>query len=147
MESVLFGKEPYGSIFNKLPKKVYYKPIHLGEANWDILNKDTTFEVKFRDLLKFDSIFSKQDYDFIKRQYYSLKESIWKLSFKKIRFVKEKKAKIFEYSVPLFSYDYKRAIFWRFYYKGPVWAYSELHAYKLVNGKWVIDFIISGWIA
>ncbi len=148
IKSVLFNNESYQSIFNKLPKNIYYKPIHIGKADWDMLNpKDTIFEIKFQDLHKFDSIFSKQDFEFIKNQYSSLKDTIWKLTFKQIKLKKKYRPKYFKYSIPLFAKDFKHAIFWRYYYRGPVSAYSELHIYKWENGKWLIEFIISGWMA
>ncbi len=63
MEAVLTSSADYKSVFNKLPKKVFYKAINIGKANWDS-KMDTTFEEKFRELYRYDSVLSKEDFKF-----------------------------------------------------------------------------------
>jgi hypothetical protein len=146
METVLTSSAPYESVFNKLPKKVFYKAIHIGQANWHS-KMDTAFEKKFKDLYRYDSVLSKQDFTFFKDQYYSMKDTTWNFSTTRIKLKKKYKPGYFKYSIPLFTKDFKRAILWRYYYRGPLYAYSELHIYKFENGKWVIERLVGGWMS
>ena len=148
MSDVLTSQQPYESAFNKLPKKVYYKPIHIGNANWDYrdLSDSVAFVDKFYELLKKVNL-SNEDIDFLEKQYFGIKDTTWNLNINKVSFKKKYRKKRFKYSVPLFNKDYTLAVFWRYYYCGSLCAYSELHTYRLVGNKWILDILITGWIS
>lgn len=148
MNDILTSEEPYQSAFNKLPKKVFYKPIHLKDANWDFrdLPDSTSFEIKFEELLKKVEL-TQEDINFLQNQYSGIIDTTWQLSIKKVSFKKKYRKKQIKYSIPIFTADYQTAIFWRYLYCGSLCAYSEVHTYKLVNGKWELDLLIQGWIS
>lgn len=148
MSDVLITQAPYESAFNKLPKKVYYKPIHLRDANWDFRNlPDTTgFSVKFDALLRKVNL-SNEDIEFLAKQYLAIKDTTWNLNIEKVSFKKKYRKKHFKYSIPIFNKDYTLAVFWRYQYCGSLCAYSELHTYRLVGGNWILDKLIDGWIS
>ncbi|PTX14354.1 hypothetical protein C8N40_11118 [Pontibacter mucosus] len=148
MQDVLTNKEPYQSAFNKLPKKVFYKPISLKTASWDLreLPSETEFEIKFDKLLEKVEL-TKEDVAFLKAQVNGFNDTIWNLAIPRISLKKKHKKNYFVYSVPIFTKDFKKAVFWRYMYCGSLCAYSELHTYKLYKGKWVIDEYIAGWIS
>lgn len=139
-------KESYGSIFNKLPKRVYNKPIHIGSASWT-LGSDTSFHAVFKMIYDGEHALPSDDVAFIREQYYGIKESSWGFKSADIKFKKKRGRRIYEYSIPLFTRDCNRAIFWRYWSGGPLYAYSELHLYTRVNGSWKLEKILAGWIA
>jgi hypothetical protein len=147
MVEVLTRKESYSSIFNKLPKRIYFKPIHIGKANWRLSDSENyDFELVF-DKLYHDSDLSKEDLEYMKSQYVSTNETTWNFKHKKLKLKKRHRAGDYQYSVPLFTRDGTRAIMWRYKYCGSLCAYSELHMYNLKNGKWEITELIHGWMS
>lgn len=60
-------------LMNRFPRRIFYKPVSWHEANWDVNESSGSpidFESKFLEILRLDSIFSKDDFDFFKKQYY-----------------------------------------------------------------------------
>ncbi|MBL7851793.1 MAG: hypothetical protein JNN04_12895 [Cyclobacteriaceae bacterium] len=143
---VLHSKEPYSSIFNKLPKRIYNKPIHIGSASWTF-ETDTAFQAVFKILYTGEHALPSEDVVYIQKQYYGIKESAWAFKSSNLKFKKKRGRRIYEYSIPLFTKDHDKAIFWRYWSGGPLYAYSELHLYSRINGVWKIDKILAGWIS
>ena len=149
MIEVLTSKESYGSAFNKTNKKVYYKPIHIGQANWSIFEKsyeNFDFKIRFKKLFERSDL-NKTDLSFMENQYQTIKETEWNFVPQKIKFKKKYRKNYFKYSIPIFNKDKTLAIMWRYQYCGSLCAYSELHIYELKNGNWKIKELIEGWIS
>jgi|GEM_PF-5730636 len=147
MIKTLTFKESYKTTFNKLPKKVFISPIHIGKADWRNLDdKDLSFEKVF-EILNTNTNFSDEDLGFMKTQYETIKETTWNFKHEKIKFQKKKGKMQFQYSIPLFNKDKTIAIMWRYIYYGPEHSYSELHLYQVKNGNWEIIELIAGYIS
>lgn len=85
MVEVLTRKESYWSIFNKRPKRIYFKPIHIGKANWQLSeSKNCDFEIVF-DKLYHRSDLSKEDLEYMRSQYVSIVETTWNFNYKKLK--------------------------------------------------------------
>lgn len=137
-------------LMNKFPRKVFYKPTNWSKANWNVneLSYDTlSFERKFKEILKLDTIFTPQDFIFFKKQYYGQKDTVWKINSGKIRFKENININFFKYTIPIFSVDYKYALVWEYFYCGRLCAYSNLYIYKFVDNKWIEYLWINGWIS
>ena len=149
MIHLLVTKTTYKNAFNKDFKKIYYKPIHIGKANWsmyDKLNENLSFEVRFKKLFKRSDL-NKNDFDFMKNQYQTIKDTEWNFEHRKLKLKKIYRKNYFKYSIPIFNKDMTLAIMWRYKYCGSLCAYSELHIYEFKNGKWKIKELIDGWIS
>jgi len=147
MINVLTFKESYKCPFNKLPKKVFALPIHIGKADWRNLEDESlAFENVFQ-ILYNNSKLSNEDLVFMKEQYESIKNTNWNFNHDMIKFQKKKSKKQFQYSIPIFNKDKTLAIMWRNIYFGPEHAYSDLHFYQLKDGTWEIVEYIAGYIS
>ncbi|MBB6682435.1 hypothetical protein H4O20_13375 [Aequorivita sp. 609] len=149
MIEVLTSKEPYGSAFNKTNKKVYYKPVHIGQANWSIFEKsyeNFDFKIRFKKLFEREDL-NKSDLFFMENQYKTIKKTEWKFEHRKLKLKKKYRKSYFKYSIPIFNKDKTLAIMWRYQYCGSLCAYSELHIYELKDGVWKIKELIEGWIS
>jgi hypothetical protein len=150
MIGVLTSKVPYESRFNKLPKRIFYKPIHIGEAGWNFLKKEDArklpFDKIFYQLLSKEK-FSEEDLAFLRAQYNTIKDTTWNFTHRSIIFKKKHRINYFEYSIPLFNKQRNIAVMWRYTYCGSLCMYSELHTYELFDGKWVIKEFIAGNMA
>ena len=149
MIEILTSQEPYASAFNKTSKRIYYKPINIGQANWSISEKsyeNFDFEIRFKKLYERSDL-NKNDLSFMENQYQTIKETEWNFEHQKIRFKKKYRRNYFKYSIPIFNKDKTLAIMWRYKYCGSLCAYSELHIYELKDGVWRIKELIEGWIS
>ena len=149
MIEALTSKEPYQSSFNRTNKKVYFKPIHIGEAPWSISPKsyeDLDFKVRFKKLFERSDL-TASDLKFMQEQYESIKDVKWTFKHKNLKLKQQYRKNYFKYSIPIFNKKRTLAIMWRYQYCGSLCAYSELHIYEWKNEKWIIKELIDGWIS
>lgn len=95
------------------------------------------------ELKTFDSIFTKEDEDFMVKQIKSIKDTIWRKRIPGAIRKKKCNNKCFDYSLPLFSKDKKHVIVQRGYQCGLLCAYSGKFIYRRTDkNRWelVINF-------
>ena len=149
MIQVLTNPENNENAFSSSNKKVYYKPIHIGKANWSISEKSYNnydFEIRFKKLFHREDL-NKNDLTYMKEQYESIKTTKWNFDNKNLILKKKYKKNYFKYSIPIFNKDKNLAIMWRYKYCGSLCAFSEVHIYELKNGRWKIKELIEGWMS
>jgi hypothetical protein len=141
----------YPKRFYHHSKRIYDKPVAWSEAdwdnndiNWDSLNFENIF-FSIRDSLK--NHFTKNDIEYFKDQYNNQIIVNWNVRCKKIRFLKKPKSDYYQYTIPLFSKDLKTALFYEYYFCGPVCAYSAIWIYKKDGEKWIRQRYLIGWMS
>ena len=125
--------------------------LHWGLADWDgrwDRSEDVIFSTKF--ILTIDSLeeyFTKEDLQFFEDQYNGQIINDWNIKSRNSRFKESFKIDYYEYSIPLFSKDFKSAIFYRYYVCGSLCGYSALWIYQWDGEKWVRTKRIKGWMS
>ena len=151
IENEIKMKSSYPKRFYHLSKRIYCKPIHWGNADWDmsyICSDTIKFEYKFlsiKDSLR--KYFNEIDLGYFKEQYYKQIISNWTMKSKYVRFLKKPKIDYYEFTIPFFTKDLKTAIFYEYYYCGPVCAYSAIWIYNWDGNKWIRSKYLDGWIS
>jgi hypothetical protein len=149
-----YSEEPKGK-----PKLVYYKI-----ANWDtstffadrkkgiqdISSSNYLFPGQ-RDWKWIDTIFSKEDREYLYQQFNSQKDTIWKTNFRKTKLskeIKQKKPNRYYISLPLFSLNKKYVIIKQVYYCGSLCAYREFKIYRRKgDDSWEYVGSANSWIS
>ena len=136
----------------KLGKKVlYYKPESWKTAQTNMYGpfSDTlSFEDKLYLFLEQDTIFSKEDKVFMSEQYDSELINEWKIKFNNCRYTKRFGKNNHQITIPLFSKDLKKVLFWKYFYCGSVCAYAQLYIYKKNEEKlWVLIGTHGFWMS
>ncbi|MFT4224336.1 hypothetical protein [Dysgonomonas sp.] len=138
-------------------RQIYYKIL-----KWDINNfipKDSTLINKYKfdvDQMyiytrraKTDTIFDKEDRNFILEQFKAVKDSIWHNKFTNTKLLKNKsQTNSYYYSIPLFSLDKKYVIIHKQFYCGSLCAYGGYYLYRKVDeDNWEYVTTIHGWVS
>ncbi len=142
---------------NPKKKRIYYKIL-----NWDITNfipKDSTLINKYKfDIdekyiytrrAKTDTLFKKEDKNFIFEQFKAIKDSIWHEKFTESKLIKNKNnSNRYYYSIPLFSIDRKYVVIHRQFYCGNLCAYGGYYLYRKIDDDvWEYVATIHGWVS
>ena len=88
------------------------------------------FEDRFKYFLEQDTIFSSQDIKFIKSQYDSEIISDWTVEFQNVNIKNGAKLNYHIVTIPLFSEDKSKVIFWKFFYCGSLCAHACIYIYE-----------------
>ena len=97
-----------------------------------------------------DTLFKKEDRDFLFLQYTSIKDSTWHQPFKRSAMLKQKleTPNWHFYSVPLFSRNRDYVIVFKEYYCGPLCAYGGYYVYRKKGArKWERITGVNTWIS
>ncbi|MFC6999418.1 hypothetical protein [Rufibacter roseus] len=132
-------------------KKIFKKSIswkaamiHVGGPFEDTLS----FESKFYHFLKQDTIFSKEDIDFLSQQYESEVQGNWETDFNGSKMVKSSGNNVHHITIPLFSVDKRKVMFWKYFYCGSVCAHACVFIYEKANeSSWKLINKYGCWIS
>lgn len=97
-----------------------------------------------------DTTFKQVDKDFIFRQFVTAKDSIWRHRFPHSKVIiakKQKRARRYYYTIPLFSADKQIVIIMKEFYCGDLCAYGGTYIYKKVGDKWKLFAEVNKWMS
>ena len=97
-----------------------------------------------------DTTFKQVDKDFIFKQFVTVKDSIWRHGFpysKLISAKKQKRARRYYYTIPLFSVDKQTVIIMKEFYCGDLCAYGGTYIYKKSGDKWKLFAALNKWMS
>jgi len=94
-----------------------------------------------------DTIFKKEDRDFLFLQFNSIKDTIWHDNFSQSELT-QKALNAHFYSIPLFSLDRNYVIISKEYYCGSECAYGGIFVYRRINENiWVFVTSVVTWVS
>jgi len=114
-------------------KRILNRPVSWKEAMVHVSGpfEDTlSFENKFYWFLKKDTIFTREDVAYLSQQYESEKPGIWKKEFEGAKFANRSGVNVYAVTIPLFSKDKSRVMFWKYFYCGSLCAYACVYIYE-----------------
>ncbi|MCX2738447.1 hypothetical protein [Pontibacter anaerobius] len=132
-------------------KKLYYKPeswkkamVHISGPMGDTLS----FEIKFYRFLSKDTVFTKEDVAFLSQQYEAEKQNVWETKFEGANLVKSSGRNVHEFTIPLFSIDKSKVMFWKYFYCGSLCAHACVFIYEKVDeNNWKLVSKYGCWIS
>ncbi|AUC16541.1 hypothetical protein BTO06_15905 [Tenacibaculum sp. SZ-18] len=126
-------------------KRIYYKPVNWSEALISIFSPEKTDFIFQKEAMikndqrsnvkkkKITELFSKSDFNYMEKQFNSEKNTEWNFKIKKGRLKNNPNRKFYSFSIPLFSKDHKKAIF-----------YSEFGGCSHCGGARLIVYLRNG---
>jgi len=150
LNCVTIHDKKYSEENNSERKKISNKILKWHSENF-INNDEDPYENEiflYHEKNDLDLIFNKDDQEFIYKQFVSIKDSIWHTRFSKSKLLskKNKTNNYYAYSVPLFSIDKKKVIFYRVFHCGNECAYGEYYIYSKINkNDWILIKSVNSW--
>ncbi len=118
-------------------KKIYKRVVSWKKAQTSMFDMDGSLEFRkrFEEFFKESKTFNEEDIDFLVQQYESEKKAKWETSFDKgIR--TSSRMNSYQMTIPLFSKDMNKVMFWKYFLCGSLCAEACLYVYEREGTVW-----------
>ena len=111
------------------------------------LGDTISFKTKFYRFLNKDTLFTNEDITFLSQQYEAEKHSVWETKYEGATFKKKFGRNVHEFTIPLFSIDKKKVMFWKYFYCGRLCAHACVFIYEKEDDHWNLNSRYGCWIS